>query len=144
MAARFRAIVVIAVRHPDGRLLAFERVGHPNSWQLPQGGIEVGEDPVDAAWRELAEETGLGSAEVELTGVDPRWIAYEVPTELADRPAERVIGSVARWVVFTAKDPGITPRPDGVELGRWCWMGPEELIAAVVGFKAEMYRQVLA
>ena len=57
----FRAGVVIVVRHPDGeRILAFERADSPGSWQLPQGGLHRGESPIEGAWRELGEETGLG------------------------------------------------------------------------------------
>ena len=55
----FRAGVVIAVRRDDGQLLAFERADVPGQWQLPQGGLETAERPVEAAWRELGEETGL-------------------------------------------------------------------------------------
>ena len=54
----FRAGVVTVVRRGDGRVLAFERVDAPGEWQLPQGGLEKGEAPVEAAWRELGEETG--------------------------------------------------------------------------------------
>ena len=60
----FRAGVVIVIRRENGDLMAFERKDVPGSWQLPQGGIDIDEEPVDAAWRELAEETGLTSADV--------------------------------------------------------------------------------
>ena len=58
----FRAGVVAVVRRDDGLVMAFERADLPGQWQLPQGGLEAGESPVEAAWRELAEETGLGPA----------------------------------------------------------------------------------
>ena len=87
---RFRAGVVIVVRHhDDDRVLAFERTDVPGAWQLPQGGIDKGEEPIDAARRELAEETGLGADDVELVGEYPEWVVYELPAELRagqDRP----------------------------------------------------------
>ena len=55
----FRAGIVAVVRRGDGRIMAFERVDSPGQWQLPQGGLERGETPEQAAWRELGEETGL-------------------------------------------------------------------------------------
>ena len=54
----FRAGVVAVVRRSDGQVMAFERADAPGAWQLPQGGIESGETPEQAAWRELREETG--------------------------------------------------------------------------------------
>ena len=60
MAATFRAGVIIVVEHSDGRVLGCERGDITGAWQLPQGGIDEGETPLAAAWRELEEETGTG------------------------------------------------------------------------------------
>ncbi|MFM8650631.1 MAG: NUDIX domain-containing protein, partial [Actinomycetota bacterium] len=73
--ATFRAGVAMIVRRGDGQLLAFERRDSPGSWQLPQGGIDAGETPTDAAWRELHEETGLDINSVRLVGECPDWIS---------------------------------------------------------------------
>src|SRR5688572_24042746 len=75
----FRAGVVVVVRHPDGRILAFERSDVAGSWQLPQGGLIDHEEPIEAAWRELMEETGLGEEHVVARAEFPDWVAYEWP-----------------------------------------------------------------
>ena len=64
-------------------MLAFERVDAPGSWQLPQGGLNAGEEPIEGAWRELMEETGLGDdARRSLRAEYPEWVVYEWPVEL--------------------------------------------------------------
>ena len=77
--ANFRAGVVAVVTNSRDEVLAFERSDVPGAWQLPQGGIDVGENPDEAAWRELGEETGLGPSDVELIGTHPTWMVYEFP-----------------------------------------------------------------
>lgn len=147
MAQHFRAGVVVAVRHPHARLvLAFERADAPGSWQLPQGGIESGETPTEAAWRELREETGLCDAHVELTDIDPEWIVYEWPVEVTSRTHRHPdrLGQVQRWFWFTARSDDIVPQPDGREFSAWRWVDPDWLGDHVVGWRTEAYRRGLA
>lgn len=136
----FRAGVVAVVRRADGRVLAFERADHPGAWQLPQGGIESGEAPVAAAWRELAEETGLGERDVRLVGEHDQWTVYAWPTEIRD--SER-LGQAHRWFFFEPLDESVEPRPDGREFRGWRWMAPAELLAQVVDFRRRPYEEVL-
>jgi putative (di)nucleoside polyphosphate hydrolase len=142
----FRAGVVVVVRHPDLRqVLAFQRRDAPGSWQLPQGGLEPGEEPIDAAWRELGEETGLGQADVVARAEFPDWVAYEWPAEvrlLKGREGVRR-GQVQKWFLFDALDPGVQPVPDGREFDAWKWMGIDELIDTVVEFRRSAYERVL-
>lgn len=132
--------VVVAVRHRDGRLLAFERSDVTGEWQLPQGGVEAGESLVDAAWRELAEETGLDERHVELAGEHEAWTAYVWP-ESVQRGERR--GQAHRWFFFEPIVDELEPRPDGTEFRAWRWMWPAELIESVVDFRKQPYRQVL-
>ena len=111
--AKFRAGVVAVVSNSRGELLAFERSDVPGAWQLPQGGIDVGESPQDAAWRELGEETGLSSREVELVGEHPSWVAYEFPDHV--RSEGRRLGQVQRWYFFRVVDDEVTPTPDEID-----------------------------
>jgi putative (di)nucleoside polyphosphate hydrolase len=142
----FRAGVVVVVRHPDRRqVLAFQRRDAPGSWQLPQGGLDTGEDPVDAAWRELGEETGLGDAHVSAVAEYPDWVAYEWPAEvrrLKGHEGSRR-GQVQRWFLFDARSGDIEPVPDGREFDAWKWVDPDDLVAEVVSFRRASYGRVL-
>jgi putative (di)nucleoside polyphosphate hydrolase len=142
----FRAGVVIVVRHPDlTHVMAFERVDARGSWQLPQGGMNEGESPVDAAWRELTEETGLGVDHVEVLAEYPDWVAYEWPDELRRSKANRKdrIGQVQKWFLFSARSPDIAPEPDGSEFVDWQWVTPAWLVDHVPAWRRDAYARVL-
>jgi putative (di)nucleoside polyphosphate hydrolase len=142
----FRAGVVVVVRHPDGKqVMAFERADLPGQWQLPQGGLQAGEEPYDAAWRELEEETGLGSRDVHVRAEYPEWLVYEWPDELkADKGGvHNRIGQVQRWFLFDAVDAQVTPSPDGSEFVAWRWVEPAWLIDHVAEWRRGPYKRVL-
>lgn len=141
MARHFRAGVVAVVERSDGTICAFERADAPGSWQLPQGGIEQGEEAPQAVWRELQEETGLTTAEVELVGAHPDWVAYEWPREVA--AGRKGIGQVQRWFTFRLVDDATDPVPDGSEFTSWRWVTREWLSENVVPFRQAAYRRVL-
>jgi len=136
----FRAGVVAVVRRSDGYVMAFERADAPGAWQLPQGGIESGETPQQAVWRELQEETGLTNREVRLVEQPSHWTIYEWPADM--RTSER-IGQAHRWFFFEPIDDDIVPRPDGSEFTDWRWMSAPDLIECVVDFRRGPYAQVL-
>lgn len=142
----FRAGVVIVVRHPDlSQVLAFERSDAPGSWQLPQGGLDVGETPIAGAWRELFEETGLGESHVIARAEYPDWVAYEWPetVRLASGRGGKRIGQVQRWFLFDALRTDIEPTPDGSEFVAWQWVQPDWLTDHVIEWRRDAYRKVL-
>ncbi len=149
----FRAGVVIVVgRRDDGRILAFERRDNPGQWQLPQGGIEDDETPTQAAFRELAEETGLRASQVVIVGEHPEWTAYEWPEDikaLKQRSGRgrtnggRIIGQVHRWFFVELLDPATEPRPDDDEFADWRWVEPVWLVEQVAPMRRAAYEQVL-
>jgi putative (di)nucleoside polyphosphate hydrolase len=142
----FRAGVVIVVRHPDlEHVMAFERVDARGAWQLPQGGMNEGELPLDAAWRELLEETGLGPKQVGVLAEYPDWVVYEWPEHLRTTKANRKdrIGQAQRWFLFNALSPDVEPTPDGSEFVAWKWVTPDWLIDHVPDFRHDAYARVL-
>lgn len=142
----FRAGVVIAVRRPDnGQVLAFERADAAGVWQLPQGGLQEGETPLQGAWRELEEETGLTEREVEFVSEHPEWLVYEWPLEVqrAKGGIHRRIGQAQRWFTFHSVSPDILPTPDGSEFVAWQWVEPLWLVDHVPGWRRPPYQVVL-
>jgi putative (di)nucleoside polyphosphate hydrolase len=142
----FRAGVVAIVRHPDlQRVLAFERADAPGSWQLPQGGLSEGELPVEAVWRELMEETGLGRDHVELLAEFPDWVVYELPDAIRAVKSGRRdrLGQAQRWFLFQAADEALEPTPDGREFVGWQWVDPEWLMGHVPDWRRDAYQRVL-
>jgi len=140
----FRAGVVAVVTRDDGLILAFERSESPGQWQLPQGGLLEGERPVDGAWRELSEETGLGVDDVRLVDEYPFWISYEWPEALrVRRGAELRIGQTQRWFFFRPLRKELPIVPDGDEFCDWRWVTREWLVAQVWDFRRVVYEQVL-
>lgn len=136
----FRANVVAIVTNDAGDVMAFERSDLPGQWQLPQGGLDDDESPVDAAWRELKEETGLSSKHVDLVDEFDEWTAYEWP----DGPRKNGrMGQVQRWFTFQVEHDDVEPEPDGVEFNDWKWVRREWLVENAVGFRQPSYRRVL-
>ena len=142
----FRAGVVVVVRHPSLRtILVFERADNPDSWQLPQGGLKVGETPEQAAWREMEEETGLTAADVIARAEYPEWLAYEWPADVQrdQGGVHQRIGQVQRWFLFDALSPDVEPTPDGREFVAWRWVEPEWLVEHVAPWRRPPYERVL-
>lgn len=140
----FRAGVVAVVERSDGTVLAFERADARGQWQLPQGGLLAGEEPVAAAWRELGEETGLGPQHVVLQREHHEWVPYEWPRRLwVERGGDIRVGQIQRWFFFRPLVDAIVAVPDGEEFVDSRWVTTEWLTEQVWGFRRPAYERVL-
>lgn len=138
---RFRAGVGAVIQNDVGDVLIFKRKGSHDSWQFPQGGLDVGEDPQAGVIREVWEETGLEAHEIELLPIDSKHTAYVFPP--AARRAKAVRGQAHSWYFFKfiGSEQSIT-LGDGLEFDGWKWASMDEAIELVVGFKQEVYREL--
>jgi putative (di)nucleoside polyphosphate hydrolase len=143
MSPTFRAGVGIAVFDARGRVLALERSAMPGAWQLPQGGIDGDEEPIDALWRELREETGLTAADVDVVGEVPEWLGYELPADY--RSAKTGRGQVHKWFLLRAGSEDLPVRTNATtdaEFRAWRWTDLDELAEQAVAFRRPVYRRL--
>jgi putative (di)nucleoside polyphosphate hydrolase len=143
----YRPNVGAVLFNPQGRVFVARRAdipnaeGAPGGWQLPQGGIDEGEDPRVAVLRELEEEIGTGRATI--IGEHPEWLTYDLPPDLLGIAWRgRFRGQRQRWFAlrFTGQDSDIRldldPHP---EFDAWRWIKLEELPDIAVAFKRPIY-----
>jgi len=139
----FRAGVGAMVLDDAGQVLVMRRKGaRDGAWQLPQGGIENGEEPLAALYRELREETGLGRGDVEIVASAGEWLAYELPVEYRNAKTGR--GQVQRWFLCRLRAPCEAVRPDGIEFTAAEWVAPAQLMARAAPFRLPVYRRLMA
>jgi putative (di)nucleoside polyphosphate hydrolase len=121
--------------------------GQGSWWQMPQGGIDPGEEPAEAARRELREETGIHSI-VDLAEL-PRWLVYDLPADLVGKAwGGRYRGQKQRWFLyrFTGDESEINITPEAghdPEFIAWKWVPASELVDLIVPFKRDVYREIV-
>jgi putative (di)nucleoside polyphosphate hydrolase len=136
------------VINSQGLVFAGRRTGivsGEHAWQMPQGGIDEGEDTFDAALRELVEETGISS--VSYLASSEGWFYYDFPVEATKRWEGQYIGQTQKWYAlrFTGTDDEINLEYSShIEFSDWRWVSIREIVNLVVPFKRTVYEAVVA
>jgi putative (di)nucleoside polyphosphate hydrolase len=153
----YRPCVGVMILSKQGLVWAGRRIpvqdgemeGASNLWQMPQGGIDHGETALEAATRELYEETGIKTAT--LIAEAPNWINYDLPAHLIGIALKgKYRGQSQRWFAFRFEgdesEIAINPPPGGhtAEFDRWEWKSMRELPELIVPFKRKVYDEVVA
>ncbi len=142
----YRPNVGIFLINSQGLVFAGQRIDNlGDAWQMPQGGIDKGETPRNAALRELTEETGVSADLVTIIAETEGWITYDLPPELLHKLWKgRYRGQQQKWFLmrFTGRDDQVNIALDHAEFSRWMWMVPDELLGKIVPFKREVYTAV--
>jgi putative (di)nucleoside polyphosphate hydrolase len=153
----YRRCVGVMVLNREGLVWAGRRIVEDDSevsdtsqlWQMPQGGIDKGEEPLTAARRELYEETGMRS--VSLIAEAPGWIDYDLPRHLVGIALKgKYRGQTQKWFAFRFEggdgEIAINPPPDGhpAEFDEWAWKKLRDFPDIVVPFKRKTYEELIA
>jgi len=143
----YRPCVGVMLMNGDGDIFVGQRIDHSGAaWQMPQGGIDKGESPQDAAMRELWEETGVTADLVDIVAETEDWLTYDLPHDLVGRIWKgRFRGQSQKWVLmrYLGTDSRVNIATDHPEFSRWRWLPAAELIDNIVPFKRDVYRRVL-
>ena len=144
----YRPCVGIMLLNRAGQVFVGQRLDTTlEAWQMPQGGIDPGENPLDTAIRELGEETGIAPECVELIAEAPGEFRYDLPVEMIGKVWKGSYrGQTQRWFLFrfVGTDDDIDITTTHPEFRAWRWADPGDLPAIIVPFKRALYADVLA
>ena len=137
----------IMLLNRDGKVFVAARIDNPaDAWQMPQGGLDDGEEPWDGILRELEEETSIPPRLVEKIAEHPEVLRYELPDEWRGRVwGGRWIGQVQHWFLarFLGSDSDVKLQTEHPEFRDWKWVEPADVPQLIVPFKRDLYRRLL-
>lgn len=144
----YRPAVGVMLLNADGKVFVGQRLDNQlDAWQMPQGGTDPGEEPHDAALRELEEETGIERTLVEVIACASRTLDYDLPEELQGKVwGGKYRGQRQTWFLcrFLGSDSDVHIDTAEPEFRAWKWAEPAELPDMIVPFKRALYGAVLA
>ena len=142
----YRKNVGMILTNAKGHIFAGKRLdNNTDAWQMPQGGIDEGETPETAAFRELTEETGVHRSKVRILGSTTGWLSYDIPVDLITKLWNgQYRGQKQKWFVFEflGKDTDINIVTEEPEFSEWAWKSKDDLLSSIVPFKEEVYQKV--
>ncbi|HEX2762254.1 MAG TPA: RNA pyrophosphohydrolase [Allosphingosinicella sp.] len=137
----------IMLLNREGKVFVAQRLDSPSdAWQMPQGGLDEGEDPQAGALRELEEETGIPAHRVEIVARCPIELSYDLPHELVGKLWQgQWRGQRQSWFLcrFLGEDEEVKLDGDHPEFKAWKWVDPATLPDIIVPFKRKLYEDVL-
>lgn len=143
----YRPCVGVVLINAAGRIWAGQRIDSTSpAWQMPQGGIDEGEKPREAAYRELWEETGVTRDLVEFIGKTHGWVTYDLPPDLLGKVWKgKYRGQKQKWFLFRylGTDEQISIDREHPEFSAWKWIGAAEMVDSIVPFKRAVYEEVV-
>ena len=141
----FRPGVGMMIVDKNQRVFVGKRVdSKANGWQMPQGGIDLGETPSAAALREMEEE--IGSNKGYIIAESKRWYSYRVPDFLIPKLWDgQYCGQNQKWFLirFTGTDSDINITTEIPEFEQWKWVDFKELLSDIIPFKLKLYKQIV-
>ena len=142
----YRKNVGMVLIDTKGHIFAGKRLdNNTDAWQMPQGGIDEGETPEAAAFRELFEETGIHHSKARLLGKTKDWLSYDIPVDLIPKLwGGRYRGQKQKWFAFEflGKDSDINIVTEEPEFSEWAWKSRDNLLSSIVPFKLDVYQTV--
>jgi putative (di)nucleoside polyphosphate hydrolase len=143
----YRENVGVMLLNAAGKVFVGQRLDNRTpAWQMPQGGIDPGESPEEAALRELEEETGVSRDLVQIEAENEGWLAYDLPLDLLDKLwGGQYRGQEQKWfrMRFLGSDDQVNIETDHPEFAEWKWIDQSEMVDAIVPFKRDVYIAVL-
>ena len=143
----YRQNVGLMVLNEHGEVFVGQRRDNAvAAWQMPQGGIDKGEEAEAAALRELEEETGISPDLVDIIAVSAGWIPYDLPRELIMKLWKgRYRGQEQKWFLlrFKGTDADVNIQTEHPEFSEWRWLKSADLVDNIVPFKRDVYVKVI-
>ena len=143
----YRRGVGVMLLNREGKVFVGARIDNTDeAWQMPQGGLDKGEDPWACALRELEEETGIAPRFVERISACSERLRYDLPDELQGKLwGDKWKGQLQDWFLarFTGTDEDVNIATEHPEFREWKWVDPQTIPDLIVPFKRDLYRRLL-